>query len=57
MEKGKAETMWIYRAYDEFGLPIAEAYRKEDLIDKLKDEFGEDFEPYKIVRIFDKKLS
>ena len=33
--------MWIYRAYDQYGLPIAEAYRKSNLIEKLIDEFGE----------------
>ena len=48
--------MWIYMAYDEYGLPIAEAYSKERLIEKLKDEFGYDFEPYKIERIYDKTL-
>lgn len=33
--------MWIYRAYDEYDLPVAEAYRKSDLIAKLEDEFGD----------------
>ena len=45
--------MWIYRAYDEDDLPVGEAYSKERLIDKLKDEFGEEFEPYRIERVFE----
>lgn len=49
--------LWIYRAEDEFGLPVAEAYRKADLINKLIDEFGEEkANNFKIVRIFDKSL-
>lgn len=48
--------MWIYRAYDEDDFPIAEAYSKERLIDKLKDEFGEEFEPYRIERVFESWL-
>ena len=49
--------MWIYRAYDEDDLPIAEAYRKADLISKLIDEFGEEkVTTFRIVRLFDKTL-
>ena len=49
--------MWIYRAYDEYGLPIAESYRKSDLIEKLIDEFGsERAKEFKIKRIFEKYL-
>ena len=49
--------MWIYRAYDEDGLPVAEAYRKEDLIEKLEDEFGADrIRSFKIKRVFEKWL-
>ncbi len=49
--------MWIYRAYDEDGLPVAEAYRKQDLIEKLIDEFGADrLKEFKIKRIFEKWL-
>ena len=47
--------MWIYRAYDEYDLPVAEAYRKADLIAKLEDEFG-DIDRFTIKRIFDKSL-
>lgn len=47
--------MWIYRAYDEDDLPIAEAYKKSDLIAKLEDEFG-DISKFTIKRIFDKTL-
>ena len=49
--------MWFYRAVDEYDLPIAEAYRKSDLIDKLIDEFGEErLSEFRIIRIFDKNL-
>ena len=49
--------LWIYRAEDEFGLPIAEAYRKTNLINKLIDEFGkEKVNSFKIVRIFERGL-
>ena len=49
--------MWIYRAYDEYDLPIAESYRKSDLIEKLIDEFGvERAKEFKIRRIFEKYL-
>lgn len=49
--------MWIYRAEDEYGLPVAEAYTKADLIDKLIDEFGENrLQEFRIVRIYDKNL-
>lgn len=49
--------MWLYRAEDEYGLPVAEAYRKADLIDKLIDEFGEDrLQEFTIIRVFDKNL-
>lgn len=47
--------MWIYRAYDEDGFPVAEAYHKSDLIDKLVDEFG-DYRQFTIKRIFEKWL-
>ena len=49
--------LWVYRAEDEFGLPVAEAYRKSDLIDKLIDEFGEEKAmEFKIVRVFERWL-
>jgi len=49
--------MWFYRAEDECGLPVAEAYNKKNLIKKLIDEFGEEkAKEFKIVRIFDKNL-
>lgn len=49
--------MWLYRAIDEYDLPVAEAYRKSDLIDKLIDEFGEEIlDKVKIVRVFEKGL-
>jgi len=44
--------MWIYRAYDEDDLPVAEAYRKSDLIAKLEDEFGS-AEQFRIERVFE----
>lgn len=47
--------MWIYRAYDVDGLPVAEAYRKSDLITKLEDEFG-DVGQFKITRVFESWL-
>jgi len=47
--------MWIYRAYDEYGLPVAEDYHKSKLIDKLVDEFG-DYRQFKIKRIFESWL-
>jgi len=47
--------MWLYRAYDEDGLPIAEAYRKTDLIQKLIDEFG-GVENFVIKRVYEKWL-
>lgn len=47
--------MWIYRAYDKYGLPVAEAYRKEDLISKLEDEFGTS-ETFTIKRIYESWL-
>lgn len=53
----KSKGLWIYRAEDEYGLPVAESYRKNDLISKLCDEFGEDrLNEFTIVRIFDKTL-
>lgn len=49
--------LWVYRAEDEFGLPVAEAYRKSDLIDKLIDEFGEEKAvEFKIIYIFERGL-
>ena len=49
--------MWFYRALDEDGFPVGEAYRKADLIDKLADEFGEErLAEFKIIRIYDKNL-
>ena len=49
--------MWFYRAEDEYGLPVAESYRKCDLVDKLIDEFGiERIDEFKIKRVFDKNL-
>lgn len=53
MKKG----LWLYRAEDEFGLPVGEAYKKADLIDKLIDEFGEErANEFKIVRVFERWL-
>ena len=50
--------MFIYRAHDEYGLPVAEAYRKSDLIEKLIDEFGlESLSEFTIKRIYEKYLS
>lgn len=50
--------MWVYRAIDEYGLPLAESYRKSDLIDKLIDEFGEEIlDKVKIIRVFEKSLN
>lgn len=46
--------MWIYRAYDEDGLPVAKSYRKQDLVDKLVDEF--DHSNFKIKRIYESGL-
>ena len=47
--------MYIYRAEDTDGLPIAEAYSKADLIAKLIDEFGEEkIKDFKIKRVFEK---
>lgn len=49
--------LWVYRAEDEFGLPVAEAYRKSDLVDKLIDEFGEEKAmEFKIIRVFERGL-
>lgn len=49
--------MWIYRAIDEDGFPVAESYEKSDLIDKLIDEFGaERLKEFRIVRVFEKWL-
>ena len=49
--------MWFYRAIDEDGCFIAEAYHKSDLMDKLIEEFGEEkARRFKIVRVFDKSL-
>lgn len=49
--------MWFYRAEDEYGLPVAESYRKNDLIDKLIDEFGEErLNEFVIKRVYDKTL-
>ena len=47
--------MWVYRAFDEDGCIMAEAYRKADLISKLEDEFG-DAERFTIVRVFERWL-
>lgn len=47
--------MWVYRAYDADGLPIAEAYRKADLIAKLQDEFGT-ADGFIIKRVFERWL-
>lgn len=53
----KGEGMWIYRAYDEYDLPVAEAYRKSDLINKLIDEFGEErLKEFTIKRVYEKWL-
>ena len=46
--------MWIYRAYDEYDLPVAEAYTRERLIQKLLDEFGH--ADFTIKRLFEKAL-
>ena len=43
-------NMWIYRAYDKDGLPIAEDYHKGKLIKKLIDEFG-DYKQFTIKRV------
>ena len=50
--------MWIYRAYDKYGLPVKEAYKKADLIARLKEEFPLDDikEKFTIKRIYDKNL-
>lgn len=47
--------MWIYRAYDADGLPVAEAYKKIDLIIKLENEFGS-ADGFIIKRIFESWL-
>lgn len=47
--------MWLYRALDEDGCILAEAYRMPDLIEKVFDEFGEDVQ-FQIVRVYDKTL-
>lgn len=53
MKKG----LCIYRAEDEFGFHVREAYTKKDLIDKLIDEFGEEREnEFKIIRVFERWL-
>lgn len=44
--------MWIYRAYNEDGLPVAEDYHKEKLIEKLIDEFG-DYKQFSIRRVYE----
>lgn len=58
IENKKGELyMWFYRAEDEYGLPVAESYRKNDLIDKLIDEFGEErLNEFVIKRVYDKTL-
>lgn len=54
MKKG----LWIYRAYDEYNLPVAESYRKSDLVAKLRDEFPLDDinKKFTIKRIFENWL-
>lgn len=49
--------MWIFRAYDEYGLPVAEAYHKSDLIEKLIEEFGEErLQDFTIKKVFESWL-
>lgn len=48
--------MWVYRAYDESDLPVAEAYRKAELIDKLEEEFGT-ADRFTIKRVYEKWLT
>lgn len=49
--------MWVYRALDEDGFPVCEAYRKSDLIDRMIDEFGvERLNEFTIIRVFEKWL-
>ena len=49
--------MWFYRAVDEDGCYMGEAYNKADLINKMIEEFGEDrAREFKIVRVYDKTL-
>lgn len=49
--------MWIYRAYDDDGLPAGESYTKAELIEKLIDEFGVDRAlKFTIKRVYEKWL-
>ena len=53
-KEGNTLGMWVYQARDEYGLPMAAAYCKSDLIEKLIEEFGT--ADFKIVREFDETL-
>ena len=49
--------MWFYRAIDEDGCYIGEAYRKTDLIYKLVAEFSKErAKSFVIIRVYDKNL-
>ena len=49
-----ANGLWVYRAVDEDGFVMAEAYSKARLIEKLWEEFGR--ADFKIIRYFDPTL-
>ena len=55
----KKNGLWVYRAYDEYGLPVCEAYSKEKLLNETIYEQGmppEMLEKLTIKRVFIKGL-
>lgn len=44
--------LWVYRAYDEDGFPVKEAYRKDRLMQELWDEFHERAVKFQVKRVF-----
>lgn len=56
-QRKEIDKMWFYRAIDEDGCYIGEAYRKADLMSKLIAEFGEErTRQFTIIRVLDKTL-
>lgn len=48
----KQKGIWVFRAYDEDGFPVKEAYQKSRLINELWDEFHEKATKFHIKRVF-----
>ena len=47
----KKRGLWVYRAYDEDGFPVAEDYHKQKLVERLESEYWGD-QKLTIKRVF-----